>query len=566
MKPYALITFIAAMSNTLFAYEIPGTLSQAENQKVFSKYCTGKANSVAVPTPNYQNSTVLSAAAKLSQIGSVSDAANYYYLYPDPIKAYGLGTSGKNLLPAPEGTPEGVSLLANALLTMTCGEFRDRASMIEAKMKWYDNMSILPESKQGQIDLTKNLWTQVTTEGYLSYVQLSSAIYDMKSSARTTTSAKMDALLLQLPVAASTLCEAKFVISQLATGNVKLKFIENPYTDPKGNYQEYATALKGFASKSCTQADVDYLVDFRGDSNIKWSSPESNGMIWYSNSVFERCNKAVKDVALAKKSLEKAKSDEAKKAAEDSVSSNMATLTGICTEYRKSPFQSRWNAARAGLATWIMRDKKFDALFADTDAGIYMRPTFEKLIQSPIGFSETTADAVTYEMLPEFTSNATAWDKSDLGFNQIAGLGTTSANKTFAFERLRDAVNRHTNWYHIGYSDGKGLSPEKAYSPFVASSYEMSKSDGFTSPGATVSGGADGRKHFMYVFKIKKSNWYNSQNLIDNQQVNFDTMWFDETTLGTKGYALSERAFDRLGTALEDEYDAIMVLQNIQSN
>ena len=43
-------------------------------------------------------------------------------------------------------------------------------------------------------------------------------------------------------------------------------------------------------------------------------------------------------------------------------------------------------------------------------------------------------------------------------------------------------------------------------------------------------------------------------------------MWFDETTFGTTGLAKSERAWDRLGTALEDEFDSILYLHNICSD
>ena len=41
---------------------------------------------------------------------------------------------------------------------------------------------------------------------------------------------------------------------------------------------------------------------------------------------------------------------------------------------------------------------------------------------------------------------------------------------------------------------------------------------------------------------------------------------FDETSIGTNGLANSERALDRLGTALEGEMDSIIYLHNIRTN
>ena len=40
-------------------------------------------------------------------------------------------------------------------------------------------------------------------------------------------------------------------------------------------------------------------------------------------------------------------------------------------------------------------------------------------------------------------------------------------------------------------------------------------------------------------------------------------MWFDETSFGTTGLAKNEHAWDRLGTAMEGEYDSIVYLHNI---
>ena len=58
----------------------------------------------------------------------------------------------------------------------------------------------------------------------------------------------------------------------------------------------------------------------------------------------------------------------------------------------------------------------------------------------------------------------------------------------FVYKLIRNAVDRHTDWYNSGYDDemnqqmNQRRARDQAYSPFVASSYEMSASDDFVAP------------------------------------------------------------------------------------
>jgi hypothetical protein len=193
-----------------------------------------------------------------------------------------------------------------------------------------------------------------------------------------------------------------------------------------------------------------------------------------------------------------------------------------------------------------------------------------------------------------------------------AGL-TGKDLREFVQKRLRDAVDRHTDWYASGYDNGqgdimdgaavKGMAKNQAYSPFVASSYEMSASDGFVTCGVTVpcswpprkpkdlsadateeakaryaelmedyeellaEGSPGERNHWMFIFKIKKSNWFTPSNLVDTEQdpvIDFDHMWFDETSFGDSSLAQYERAWDRLGSPIEEEHAEILYLTNVQ--
>ena len=78
-----------------------------------------------------------------------------------------------------------------------------------------------------------------------------------------------------------------------------------------------------------------------------------------------------------------------------------------------------------------------------------------------------------------------------------------------------------------------------------------------------MAGDADGRKYWMYVFRVPVANLVTSTTIAEGQKFDLDTAWFDETSLGDTELADREKAFDRLGTVLEGEYDSILYLHNI---
>jgi hypothetical protein len=95
----------------------------------------------------------------------------------------------------------------------------------------------------------------------------------------------------------------------------------------------------------------------------------------------------------------------------------------------------------------------------------------------------------------------------------------------------------------------------------------MSKSDEFAGCGYTVQCGPGIEKHkaWMLVFKVHKNNWYNTNSLADKRPLDFDKVWLDETSFGIESLADAERAFDRLGTAIDGEYAEIIYLENLES-
>lgn len=530
----------------------PVSTSVEDQDKIYAKYCVGDRKSSQRPKVNYKNSEVIEAAKNLQMVSKYS-----WYFYGGPKKAYGL--SGSFELPSdfpdnPKKVSEGQQN-AHSYLLQVCGEFRDRPTMIEEKINWARNMRYLYAEAQKPIDVKKEIWSQVSANSYLPYLNFTVQLWAMK---------RFDLYLnknryIQIPegerndypVEGTTVCETKYIFknylekynqnqgmffgnvyegmeTQTDSGSKKI------FDEAMQKWKDYQSGYEGFKA-NCGKDELDYYYDFRGDSNLKHYSPESNGMIWMASSITGQCEYQ-----------------------EDSgtyeTSDKLEKVTGdddFCNKYFKEPFKYRWLGARAGLATWLFRHKSLDSLFNNQQTKVLMLPHFK--MEKPFAFVIDSLEGAQTDF------PGIQYEADDLGFNKSI-LGT---NTNFAYERLRDAVNRHTNWYQSAYDDGMGLRREQAYSPFVASSYVMQSSDGFTAPGSTVQAPSDGCKNWMFVFRVHKDNWYTPEKLLKGVPVDFNKHWFDETSFGTDSLADTEKAWDRLGTALEGEFDSILYLHNI---
>lgn len=524
-----------------FSKILPPLPAGANPEKIWNNYCIGNRVSAEIPKPNYQNKEVISAVKKLAMVSPYS-----FYFYSGPLYTYNL-KNGKELVDPSAEFPQDIQEVkngrknANAFMTLLCGEFRDRPTLIKEKIRWVNKMYTLPAAKRTKpINIARELWSQVSAYDYDGYINNSRRIFAAKENEARKTSVKLGKYDEDVPVEPFTVCETKFIFH---------KYVQNGADFEYNGLANYRSEYEKFKSR-CPKNDLEYIYDFRGDSNFKPNSPESNGMIWYSSTITNNCTRTKEGKYVLKE------------ASKDKVSD-----PNICEKYATSPFSYRWSAARAGLATWMLRDEKHDSTFSAEGSDVFIIPNLDPT-KGPFGFKMPDVDkTILYDFMKSWEANREVfWKRSDLGFNELAGVGSKKPNKEFAYERIRDAVNRHTDWYSSGYEDGFGILRDQAYSPFVASSYEMSASDGFTAPGMTVQSPADGCKHWMFIFKLKKDKWYNTHSVRDGVPVDFNYHWLDETSFGTNHLADTEHAFDRLGTTLEGETDVILYLHKLNTS
>ncbi len=600
-----LASTLSAANFVEYRLSLPENYTEKELDSLFSEYCgPSERLSTEIPYPNYNNKLVREAVKKLNTVAPVS-----FYMYSAIIAGYGFKKVKdpsfpwdhyKDILSNPSNhsfglpfddgsktpefseeilkskfdyqyisdarpTPPGVNGNTHAFITYLCGEFRDRPTLIEDKLRWMAQLTKLPAQKQSPIEASKDLthvFNLMSAESYAYFVTFSRQAFNDKEAKvwqDNRTFPLSEKWLVDKPVPAFSVCEVKYIMTEYIS---QLDDSQKLYPGFEAYQQGYADYEENF----CSQEDKDYYYDFRGDSNMKPNSPESNAMIWYSTSIMNRCGRSDKGNVFVRTLVKDGKKEMLQFPIEE------------CENYMKEPFSHRWNAARSGLATWLMRDRSLDYPFSNTGSNVSIVPHFlSSLWPAHFMLKDNDPEKIyeSYDLssfLPEFRKEYDSfWPQADMGFNSVFGLSPSGVSDiNTAYERLKDSVDRHTDWYSSGYDDSY-FEPERArvigqaYSPFVASSYEMSESDGFTAPGLTVNGPSDGRKQWMFVFRVHKDRWYNTQSLAEGKPINFEWDWIDETSFGTTPLADKERAWDRLGTPLEGEMETILYLHNIES-
>lgn len=585
--------FVFAQGQSNMRHGLSDWQSPKDAEETWSKYCQGKwADPTVIPKPNYSNKLIINRVVrKMMMVDPRS-----YYLYPDVVRTYGLGT-GKELFTPANKLPNGVSKETNAFLVYLCGEFRDRPRLIEEKLNWIAKIQKLPLQKSKHLkdfDTKANIWSQMTAEDYSTWLRVLENIFSLKEIAAKGQKQYEDepatgindpeikknyaqfknpktgeTHLVEPAVEAFSLCEMKYIIHKLVVSAEPDESMPTKVSELK----TYRDSIAHYSKKNCTKEENEYVYDFRGDSNFKPNSPESNAMIWAGNTIAKMC-----------KSPGKAREKVSVKMADGSQKTFNLTDED-CLEYYKKPFETRWKKARQGLMTWVLHPRESEAsdifrVYSNTKSLLVIYPNspilwVEGEDSGPVSFGFNVLKpgekiSSKSSFLKEFSANYEEYLHSeDFGFNEIFGLGKNNANTFEPYERLRFMVDRHTDWYKSGYDDERGRQITQAYSPLVASSYEPSKSDAFIACGYTVAcvgDNPDTRKQWMFIFKIHKDNWYRTTDAAAGKQINFSKMWFDETSFGETELANEENAFDRLGTPLEGEYDSILYVHNISRN
>jgi hypothetical protein len=170
---------------------LDGWLSPENNSQLWGQYCLGDPTDPRL----YLN---LIMKTTLSRHGSFQNFSRWvkrvFYLSSDVLKVYGLrdpNTQNKKMLSPVyrEKIPQGLSLTHNAFLVYLCGEFRDRATLIEEKLRWLARLHKLPMTEQqADIDVRVSPFSQLSAKKYFDYLSLSTAVFNNRKQLTQATS------------------------------------------------------------------------------------------------------------------------------------------------------------------------------------------------------------------------------------------------------------------------------------------------------------------------------------------------------------------------------------------
>ncbi|MCJ8275231.1 MAG: hypothetical protein HRT44_05460, partial [Bdellovibrionales bacterium] len=311
--------------------------------------------------------------------------AGHFYFYGNVKRIYKVNEGNK-----PFGR------VAHTFLVQLCGEFRDRATMIEAKLKWITRLYTIPvQQVTTTIDFSKNIWSQMSAPDYYPYLNVTRALWEarMEAAPRYIQIGQYDTI--DTPIEGPTVCETKYIFEKYVKKGKDFDDLDSYTQDYENNYRQL-----------CSLADQKDYYDFRGDSNFKHYSPESNGMIWKATSMARACRSQWK----AKSSVSGDKKCDGKNCFEDD----------DCRDYFRRPFYYRYNAARAALATGLVYNPNFDMTF---DSQGDLPVTIHSHLQphmAPMAFETETSQGEVFMFDPQWLA-VQGWQDSDIGFNDYTG-------------------------------------------------------------------------------------------------------------------------------------------------
>jgi len=291
-------------------------------------------NSADIPYPNYKNVEILKAVDKLNYISTAQEAnSDTFWLYSDIEKVYNLCTgSKKKNNTCPEINVDGLIIHQNThnFLTILCGEFRDNVTLLEAKLKWVQNINIVKNQKQ-TYDSRKGVWEQLTGSGYNDLLRISVDLYIIKQSLLGDNGVYYKTID-QHSVDALTTCEYRYILKQFISKGKLIGYANNDFI-------EYENGLKKFFNTNeCSEDEKTHYNEFRGDGNFKPQSLESNAFIWNTRIFSQNCKTT-------------------KQANPGSVLTNEQ-----CENYFKHPFRSRYNLAKEGMYRLFFYPRKLDPI------------------------------------------------------------------------------------------------------------------------------------------------------------------------------------------------------------
>lgn len=475
---------------------------------------------------------------------------------------------------------------ARNFIKVLCGEFRDYPAMIDKKLEVIINATnYAGPNEMTEVDTDENLFTQMTYPAYEKMVHVMEEVhayrqakirgakdgYDYAQGRRHAYSRRVDN-----SVAPHTHCEMKFMFSTYMVEDAPA-FSASRYVREYEQYKE-----------TCSEEDFEYMYNFRGHKNYKPLWLESNGFMWNSlraesaeRETYRPLKNLDKKMARYNDKIEELRAEgKSTSYYERKLAQAKAESEGLMDEIRKNgsyylrPFAERYTRSRMLLGTYLFYANEHEQKFSEASnrgGGFLLYVTDEDANQDGIADyklfnqrgggdlgvgSSSNANKVSNEVA-DATENTTqaaegysldSFWKADMGFMEI--FQGSNEQETFAnrMARFNNALDRHTNWGPTSYYNSSMDRPyfRPSYSPIVACSYDISASHEFAvGDYPTTHDYEKGNVKWFFIMKFKTSDYYDEKAMKEGKAFDFDTAYFNETSLSNDYYR--ERALDRFG-------------------
>lgn len=613
----------------IFVFSFPFSSIHAQGQ-IWKELCQSQEldqqTQLLIPTPNYQNSLIQNVLKKLDQVHSDS-----FYLYSDIEKVYGLCDSyslkAEKCLRSPF-QPENIQTKSHNFLVIACGEYRDNELMLQKKLEWISKMNIVQDGKQSYTE-SKGVWEQLTSQGYLSLLEFSQKLYQFreqnfkpetssifKESVSAISACEYRFILKEYLSAnkkLKTYEDYKFYVLNFrvfSRANSCTQEEDEYYYEFRGdgNFKPHSLESNAYIwntrtfSKNCSN-----LVKSKKNSSLKDIDCED-----YYTSPFKAREKLAKqgllrlflypeDLAPYMRDYDHQLVFIVDDLNGDQVS-EMITLQNLDNGQNNPLLKAREEIQESRKAKHFFRAQVYTELL--------MYIVFKSVLEFPLEENLKTFEAniekhkesllktLEYQSNPPLEDNSFLNPKELLADDYLFIQKTLSReqfpevhissnlyndlivdpeqlwidqifkNDNILWDRIATVLDRHTDWYMIDMINLEKSVYLPTFSPWVASSYYIDKSDNFTKPGYAMGLAGDGHRHWMFIQRVHKDNWLKASMIKLQEEDEEETLpkidlyntWFDETTFSRSSLGAAERGWDRFGTVSPEELGDILYL------
>jgi len=547
--------------------------------------------------------------------------------YTDIENAYGLCSGKKksqNKCKSDQMGPSGVGINTHNMLTILCGEYRDNLTMLKKKLAWLANTVITPNGKQ-TYRKNKKVFEQLTGEGYKAMIRISYNLHQFRKN-ELARAGDSELELEQESIQPMTICEYRYILSKyiLQGKDVESKEDFSTYSSGLSSFmatasncsksdKDYVYEFRGDGNFKAQSLESNGQLWFSRAFTSSCTEQRKVGRAGFKGAItdsdcenyFKAPYKSREDInhaAMLKmffypdsadgldiKAIMKLYNSQDPRGlvivTEDIDGDGLGELVVLDPEVvskcgynvdKNSPgacqlIQARTKLANIGDNSWSELAQAEDILYTiivtATESKIAVNKSYAKAISNAkknatklFGSNKNYLKGVHL-----ITQAHPGWKKSYLT-RKDRGFTTIFSNKEEAWDRMATVLDRHTDWYSIDTLHLKNAYFKPTFSPWIASSYYIYNSHSFVIPGYAMNIDLDpGRMHWMYVQKVKKSNWYNASHMNKTwpaSATKFDLLnfWFDETTFSRSDLGASENGWDRFGGVSSSELESVLWL------